>query len=99
MRKLIRGEGDDDISDVKGTVQRELFPPHFSQLDSFQASSSVFENFSNLASNSMRYSQFSIDSLLLFIAESRYSPYHVLQRVATLHIVVAGSHYLLELSA
>jgi hypothetical protein len=41
-----------------------FLPPVFSQMDSSQA---TFKDFSNLALNSMRYSQFFIDSPLLFI--------------------------------
>jgi hypothetical protein len=67
---------------------------HFSQ-----ATYSVFKDFSNLASNSRRYSQFFIDSPLLFIAESQYSSYCFIPRVATLRFIIAGSHYLLVLSA
>jgi hypothetical protein len=84
---------------LKGTVQRDFLPPFFSQIDFSQAPYSVFKDFSNLASNSKRYSRFLIDSPLLFIAESRYSPYCLIRRVATLRFIIAGSHYLLELSA
>jgi hypothetical protein len=83
--------------ELKG--QSRFLPPIFSQMDFSKAPYSVFKDFSNLVSNSMRYLRFFIDSLLLFIAESRYSPYCVIQRVATLHIIFAGKHYLLELSA
>jgi hypothetical protein len=83
----------------KGTVQRDFLPPIFSQMDFSQAPYSVFKDFSNLASNSRRYSRFLIDSPLLFIAESWYSPYCLVRRVATLRFIIAGSHYLLELSA
>ncbi len=64
-----------------------------------QASYSVFKDFSNLASNLRRYSRFFIDSPLLFIAESECSPYCLIRRVETLRFIIAGSHYLLELSA
>ncbi len=84
---------------LKGTVQRDFLPPIFSQMDFSQAPYSVFKDFSNLASNSRRYSRFLIDSPLLFIAESQYSPYCLERRVATLRFIIAGSHYLLELSA
>jgi hypothetical protein len=84
---------------LKGTVQRDFLPPIFSQMDFSQAPYSVFKDFSNLASNSRRYSRFLIDSPLLFIAESQYSPYCLVRRVATLRFIIAGSHYLLELSA
>jgi hypothetical protein len=68
-------------------------------LYSLQNLYSVFKDFSNLVLNSMRYSQFFIDSPPLFIAESRYSPYSLVRKVVTLCIVLVGSHYLLELSA
>ncbi len=84
---------------LKGTVQRDFYLRFFSQMDFSQAPYSVFKDFSNLASNSRRYSQFFIDSPLLFIAESQYSPYCLIRRVATLRFIVVGSHYLLELSA
>ncbi len=84
---------------VKGTVQRDFLPPIFSQMDFSQTPYSVFKDFSNLASNSRRYSRFFIDSPLLFIAESQYSPYCLMHRVATLRFIKAGNHYLLELSA
>jgi hypothetical protein len=85
--------------DVKGTVQRDFLPQIFSQMDFSQALYSVFKDFSNLASNLRRYSRFLIDSPLLFIAESRYSLYCLVRRVATLRFIIAGSYYLLELSA
>ncbi len=50
-------------------------------MDSSQAPYSVFIDFSNLASNSRRYSRFFIDSLLLFIAESQFSSYCLIRRV------------------
>ncbi len=84
---------------LKGTVQRDFLPPIFSQMDCSQAPYSIFKDFSNLASNSRRYSRFLIDSPLLFTAESQYSPYCLVHRVATLRFIIAGSHYLLELSA
>ncbi len=68
-------------------------------MDSFQAPYSVFKDISKLASNSMRYSTFFIDSPLLFIMESQYAPHCLLRKVATLCIILAGSHYLLALSA
>ncbi len=83
---------------LKGLPTRFL-PPIFLQMDSSQASYSVFKDFPNLASNLLRYLKIFIDSLLLFIVESLYSLYSLLRRVATLRIVLAGSHYLLELSA
>ncbi len=83
----------------KGTVQRDFLPPIFSLTDSSQAPYSVFKDFSNLASNLVRYSQFLIDSPLSFIADSWYSLYGILRRVATLRIILAGSHHLLALSA
>jgi hypothetical protein len=82
------------ISTLRDSPTRFL-PPIFSQMGSSQAPYSVFKDFSNLASNSMRYSRFFIDSPLLFTAESLYSPYCLLQTVATLRIILAGSHYLL----
>ncbi len=48
----------------KGTVERDFFSPIFSLMDSSQATYSVFKDLSNLASNSVRYSRFLIDSLL-----------------------------------
>ncbi len=83
---------------LKGTVQWDFLSPIFSLMESFQAPYSVFKGFSNLASNSVRYSRFFIDSPQYFIAESPYSPYCLLQRVVTLRIILAGSHPLLELS-
>jgi hypothetical protein len=58
---------------LKGTVQRDFLPPSFSQMDFSQASYLVFKDFPKLASNSMRCLRFFIDSLQLFIAESRAS--------------------------
>jgi hypothetical protein len=84
---------------IKRTVQRDFLPPIFSQMDFSQAPHSVFKDFSNLTSNLRRYSRFLIDSPLLLIAESRYSLYCLIRRVATLLFIIAGSHYLLELSA
>jgi hypothetical protein len=84
---------------LKGTVQRDFLPLFFSQIDFSQAPYSVFKDFSNLASNSRRYSRFLIDSPLLFIAESRYSLHCLIRRVATLRFIIAGSHCLLGLSA
>ncbi len=82
---------------IKGTVQRDFFTSAFSQMDSSQASYLVFKDFSNLAFNSMRQQQFLIDSPLLSIAESLYSPYRLLRRVATLRIILVlfttESHY------
>jgi hypothetical protein len=83
----------------KGTVQRDFLSPIFSLMESSQAPYSVFKDFLNLASNSVRYSRFLIDSPQSFIAESPYSPYCLLRRVVTLRIIFAGSHHLLELSA
>jgi hypothetical protein len=68
-------------------------------MESSQAPYSVFNDFSNLALNSVRYSRFLIDSAQYFIVESPYSPYCLLRRVVTLHIILAGSHHLLALSA
>jgi hypothetical protein len=59
----------------------------------------VLKDFPKLTSNLRRYSRFLIDSLFLFFAECRHSPYCLIRRVATLRIIIAGSHYLLELSA
>jgi hypothetical protein len=84
---------------LKGTVQRDFLSPIFSRMESSQAPYTVFKDFSNLASNSVRYSRFLIDSPQYFIAESPYSPYCLLRRVVTLRIILAGSHHLLELSA
>jgi hypothetical protein len=53
-----------NFSLLKGTVQRDFLPPSFSLMDSSQATYSVFKDFSNLASNSVRYSGFLIDSPL-----------------------------------
>jgi hypothetical protein len=55
--------------------------PIVSQIDSSQAFYSVFKDVSHLASNSLRYPKFFIDSVLLFIAESRCYPYSLLRRV------------------
>ncbi len=49
------------------------------------------KTFRNLASNLKRYSRFLIDFLLLFMAESRYSPYCLIQRVVTLLLILAES--------
>ncbi len=49
---------------IKGTVQQDFLPPIFSLMDSSRAIYSVFKDFSNLASNSVRYSRFFIDSPL-----------------------------------
>jgi hypothetical protein len=68
-------------------------------MESSQAPFSVFNDFSNLASNSVRYSRFLIDSPQYFTAESPYSPYCLLRRVVTLRIILAGSHHLLALYA
>jgi hypothetical protein len=68
---------------LKGTVQRDLLSPIFSLIESSQAPYSVFNDFSNLASNSVRYSRFLIDSPQYFISESPYSLYCLLQRVVT----------------
>jgi hypothetical protein len=83
----------------KGTVQLDFLSPIFSLMESSQAPLSVFNDFSNLASNSVRYSGFLIDSPQYFIAESPYSPYCLLRRIVTLRIILAGSHHLLALSA
>ncbi len=40
---------------LKGTVQRDFLPPIFSLIDSSQAIYSVYKDFSNLASNLVRY--------------------------------------------
>ncbi len=84
---------------LKGTVQRDFLSPIFSLMESSQAPYSVFKDFSNLASNSVRYSRLLIDSPQYFIAESPYSLYCLLRRVVTLRIILAGSHHLLEFSA
>ncbi len=68
-------------------------------MESSQAPYSVFKEFSNFASNSVRYSRFLIDSPQYFIAESPYSPYCLLRRDVTLRIILPGSHHLLALSA
>jgi hypothetical protein len=73
---------------------RFFLPPIFSQMDFSQAPYLVFKDFSNLASNSRRYSRFFIDFPLLFIVESQYSPYCLIRGVATLRFIMAGSHYL-----
>ncbi len=72
---------------IKGTVQRDFLSPIFSLMESSQAPHSVFKDFSNLASNSVRYFRFLIDSPQYFIAESPYSPYCLLWRVVTLRII------------
>jgi hypothetical protein len=46
--------------------------------------------FSNLASNSRRYSRFLIDSMLLLTAESQYSLFCLIRRVVTLRFIIAG---------
>jgi hypothetical protein len=68
-------------------------------MESSQAPYSIFNDFSNLASNSVRYSRFLIDSPQYFIVESPHSPYCLPWRVVTLRIILAGSHHLLALSA
>jgi hypothetical protein len=72
-----------------GIVQQDCFLSTFSSMDSSQAVYLVFKDISNL----IGYLKFLIDSRLLFIAESRYSLYCLLQRVATLRIALAWSHY------
>ncbi len=84
---------------LKGTVQRDFLSPIFSLMESSQAPYSLFNDFSNLASNSVRYSRFLIDSPQYFIAESPDSPYYLLRRVVTLRIILAGSHHLLAICA
>ncbi len=84
---------------LEGTVQRDFLSPIFSLMESSQVPFSVFNDFSNLASNLVRYSRFLIDSRQYFIAESPYSLYCLLWRVVTLRIILAGSHHLLALSA
>jgi hypothetical protein len=95
----MRGYCKEGLQNIKGTVQRDFLPLFFSQMDFSQAPYSVFKDFPNLASNSKRYSRFLIDSPLLFIAESQYSAYCLIRRVATLRFIITGSHYSLELSA
>ncbi len=58
------------IHHIKGTGQRDFLPPIFSLMDSSQATYSIFKDFSNLASNSVRYSQFFINSAKIFSRES-----------------------------
>ncbi len=87
------------LSSLKRQSNEIFFPPIFTLMDSSQATYSVFKDFSNLASNSVRYSQFLIDSALYFKVESRYSLNCLLRRVVTLRIILAGSHHLLALSA
>ncbi len=89
----------EDLFFLKGTVQWDFLSEIFSLMESSQAPYSVFKDFSNLASNSVRYSRFLIDSPQYFIPESSYSPYCLLRRVVTLRIILAGSHHLLALSA
>jgi hypothetical protein len=72
---------------LKGTVQRDFLSPIFSLMESSQAPYLVFNDFSNFASNSVRYSQFLIDSAVfysgesifpeLFTTESSGSPHHI----------------------
>jgi hypothetical protein len=52
---------------LEGTVQRDFSPPLFSVVDSSQASYSVFKDFSILASNAMRYSQFFLLTLRYYL--------------------------------
>jgi hypothetical protein len=87
------------IVTFKETVQRDILPPIFSQTDSSQVPYSVLKYFLNMAINSRRFLHFLIDPPLLFIAESPNSPYCSIPRVSTIRIIIAGSHYLLELSA
>ncbi len=61
---------------IIGQSNEIFYLPIFSQMDSSQATS-IFQDFANLALNSMRNSQFLIDSPLLFIAESGYSHYSI----------------------
>jgi hypothetical protein len=82
------------IFPLKGTVQRDFTTTIFSQMDSSQAPIYIFKDFANLASNSRRYSRFLIDSPLLFIGESRCSPYCLLRRVSTPRIVYSGESQL-----
>jgi hypothetical protein len=89
----------EDLFFLKGTVQWDFLSQIFSLMESSQALYSVFKDFSNLASNSVRYSRFLIDSLQYFIPESPCSPYCLLRRVVTLRIILAESHHLLALSA
>jgi hypothetical protein len=56
----------------KGTVQRDFLSPIFSLMESSQAPYSVFKDFSNLASNSVRYSRFFIDSRRVHIPRIVY---------------------------
>jgi hypothetical protein len=97
--KSDNADSDHESLKLKGTVQWDCLLPIFSLMDSSQAPYSVFRDFSNLASSQWDIRDFFIDSPLLFISESRYSSYCLLRRVATLRIILAGSRYILELSA
>jgi hypothetical protein len=68
----------------------EIFASDFSGMDSSLALYFVSEDFLKLTANSRRYLQFLIDSLLSFIAQSRCSPYCLIQRVVTPRIVCSG---------
>jgi hypothetical protein len=59
---------------LKGTVQRYFLSPIFALMDSSQATYSVYKDFLNLASNSVRYSQFLIESPLFLPWFSRKFP-------------------------
>jgi hypothetical protein len=86
-------------SDLKRQSNEIYYLHFFHRWTPPQASFLIFIDFSNLAPNLMRYSQFLIDSPILFIAESRYSRYCLLWRVEILRITLVRSHYLLVLSA
>ncbi len=77
----------------KGTVQLDLLPQIFLQMASSQASYSVSEGFSNLASKFRKYSHCLIDSMLSFIAESWYSLY------CLMHIIYSWELRLCEFCA
>ncbi len=83
---------------VKGTV-RDFLPRNILRMGFFQAPYSVSVSFSNLASNSGKYSLFLIDSPLLFIAECWYSPSCLLRRVVTSRIIHNGELQIYEFSA
>jgi hypothetical protein len=69
-----------EIKQLKGTVHRDFLPPILSLIDSSQVTSSVFKDFLNLASNSVRYSAVIYSGELifpvLFTTESCDSPHH-----------------------
>ncbi len=87
------------IGNLKGQSNEIFYLRFFHRWTSPKPLTRYLKIFSNLASNSRRYSRFLIDSPLLLIAESQYSPYCFIRRVVTLRFIIAESHYLLELSA